>query len=54
MGRPERDDAPLADPGGAAGVPNDMPVQPEADDDGAARRPERTEEQPPEPRPDDD
>ena len=45
------DDAPLADPGGAAGVPNDMPVEPDPDEQ---VRPERTEEQIPEPRPDDD
>jgi len=45
------DDAPLADPGGAAGVPNDMPLNPDEDDQ---VRPQRTEEQTAEPRPDDD
>jgi hypothetical protein len=45
------DDAPLADPGGAAGVPNDMPVEPDEDEQ---VRPQRTEEQIAEPRPDDD
>jgi hypothetical protein len=48
MGRPETDDAPLADDSGP--VPNDMPPEPE--DESAKVRPVRTEEQTAEPRPD--
>ena len=47
MQRPEADDAPLADESGP--VPNDMPV--ESADESAKIRPERTEEQTAEPRP---
>jgi hypothetical protein len=47
MERPE-DDAPLADDSGP--VPADMPLDPEVQDAGA--RPQRTERQTPEPRPD--
>jgi hypothetical protein len=46
------DDAPLADESGA--FPNDMPLEPGAGDEDAAERPERTDEQTSEPRPDRD
>ena len=51
MERPE-DDAPLADDTGA--FPGDMPIEPGETEDGerAATRPDRTEHQEPEPRPD--
>jgi hypothetical protein len=53
MERPE-DDAPLADPSrGGGAVPNDMPIAPQ-DDDALRERPERTERQRAEPRPDDE
>lgn len=53
MEHPEHDDAPLADAArGGGAVPNDMPVDPEAEE--AARRPQRTERQEPEPRPERD
>ena len=45
------DDAPLADPAGGSAVPNDMPREP---DEEADVRPQRTDEQTAEPRPDDD
>jgi hypothetical protein len=49
MERPEAEDAPLADESGP--VPDDMPLRRE--DETAATRPDRTDEQKAEPRPDD-